>query len=66
MTKKMSVYKHKSISLSEDERQIVNDFAARLSLTFSGALRIIIREWRSDRDENEKPKNVLQRIWRGG
>jgi len=63
--KNTSVYGHKSVSLSEDERQIVNGLAARFSLTFSGALRIIIREWSSDHDEAalSRSKNIFQRMF---
>ena len=63
MTKKDGIYKHKSVSLSQDERQIVKDLAARLNLTFSSALRIIIRQWANDREEVATSKNIFHRLF---
>ena len=65
-TKRVVIYRHKSVSLSDHERQVVEELAARLSLKFSSALRVIIREWEDDRSERTAPARVgraLKRLW---
>ena len=42
------VYTQKSVALSDVERHIVGALATRLGLSFSSALRIVIREWAAD------------------
>ena len=57
----------KSVTLSEKERKIVGTFANNHSISFSPALRIIIREW--DREINNPPpenKNLLKRFFATG
>ena len=60
-------FQGKSVTLSEKEREIVWTFADNHSISFSPALRIIIREWNREINNPEpENKNLLKRFFSTG